>query len=72
MAALSNFFNFIESGALSRRVSVPVVARLLQRWAGHFAAIARETAAAAGEIVLFLWTILVLGFAVLIVAGFLA
>ena len=58
--------------ALSRRASNPVAPRLLQRWAGRFAAIVRETAAAAGEIVLFLWTILVLGFALLIAAGFLA
>jgi hypothetical protein len=71
MAAFSNF-HFVESGALNRRVSILVIPRLLQRWAGHFAAIARETVAAAGEIVLFLWTILVLAFALLIAAGFLA
>ena len=71
MAAFSNF-HFIDSGALSRRASILVVARCLQRWAAHFAAIAVETAAATGEIILFLWTILVLGFAVLIAAGFLA
>jgi hypothetical protein len=71
MAASSNS-HFIESGALSRRVSVPVVSRFLQWWARNFAAIARETAAAAGEIVLLLWTLLVLGFAVLVAAGFLA
>jgi hypothetical protein len=71
MAAFSNF-HLIESGELSRRASNPVAPRPLQRWAGRFAAIVRETVAAAGEIVLFLWTILVLGFALLVAAGFLA
>jgi hypothetical protein len=69
MAAFSNL-HFIESGALLRRVSFFVVLRL-QRWAGHVVTVARETAAATGEIVLFVWTILVLALALLIAAGFL-
>ena len=75
MAAFFGFRAF-ESAAPSQRVAVPAASRLLRKrayqvWAPRLRAGTRRAAAAAGELVLFLWTVLVLAFALLIAAGFL-
>ena len=70
MAAFSNL-HFIESGALLRRVSFFVRSAPAAVGRPCRDSSARETAAATGEIVLFVWTILVLALALLIAAGFL-
>jgi hypothetical protein len=69
MAAFSSF-HFIESGAPSRRApvtSTPCVTTL--RTTGP-AEIAARVRAAAGKAVLLLWTVLALGFSLLVMVGF--
>jgi hypothetical protein len=54
-----------------RRASVFATPRVSRRWSIHLGAAAARVAAAAGEILFFLWTLLTLAFSLLIVAGFL-
>jgi hypothetical protein len=54
-----------------RRASVFAAPRVSRHRSIHFGAAAARVAAAAGEILFFLWTLLTLGFSFLIMAGFL-
>ena len=55
----------------SRRAPVFATQRANQLRTVHLAATAARLAAAAGEIVFFLWTLLALAFSLLVMAGFL-
>ena len=55
----------------SRRARVFATPRTSQLRTVHLAATAARVAAAAGEILLFLWTLGVVAFALLVIAGFL-
>jgi hypothetical protein len=55
----------------SRRTPLFATSRTNQRRTVHLAATAARVAAGAGEILLFLWTLLVLAFSFLVIAGFL-
>jgi hypothetical protein len=69
MAAFSSFHSFVP-GAPSRRTSVASTPRVTQGRVTNFAETARQVIAAAGEIALFLWTVLALAFSLLVMAGF--
>jgi hypothetical protein len=70
MAAFSNF-HFSAPGALSQCASLAFAGRVTRRPAVDFAEFAVRVRAAAGEFVLFLWTVSVLAFSALVMAGFL-
>jgi len=69
MAALSSF-HFSAPGDLSRRASAASVQRVIRRPTIDFVELAVRIGAAAGEFVLLLWTLSVLAFSVLVMAGF--
>jgi hypothetical protein len=69
MAAFSSFHGFVP-GAPLQRTSVVSTPRATQRRVTHFAETARQAIVAAGEIALFLWTVLALAFSLLVMAGF--
>jgi hypothetical protein len=69
MAAFSSF-HFSAPGALSRPASVASAERVIRRPAVDFAEFAVRVRAAAGEFVLLLWTVSVLAFSALVMAGF--
>ena len=66
------FFNspVFTPGAASGRASVLAAPRAIRRRSIHLGARAARVAAAVGEIVFFLWTLLSLAFALLVVGGF--
>jgi hypothetical protein len=69
MAAFSSFHSFVP-GAPSQRASGVSTPRVTQGRVTNFAETARQVIAAAGEIALFLWTVLALAFSLLVMAGF--
>jgi hypothetical protein len=71
MAAFFTSHTFTPRVA-SRRAPAFATPRANQLRTVHLAATAARLAAAAGEILLFLWTLLVLAFSFLITAGFFA
>ena len=68
MAALSSF-HFFEPRALSQRAPVGLPPRIWRRRASDFGEIVVRMLAAAGETVLFVWTVFVLAFWLLILVG---
>jgi hypothetical protein len=68
------FFNspVFTPAAASRRASVLAAPRVTRRRSIPLAATVARVAAAVGEIVFFLWTLLSLAFSLLVVAGFFA
>jgi hypothetical protein len=69
MAAFSNF-HFSAPGALVQRAALASAGRVTRRPAIDFAEFAVRLRAAAGELVLLLWTVSVLAFSALVMAGF--
>jgi hypothetical protein len=70
MAAFFTSLAFTPRAA-SRRAPVFATPRIYQRRSIHLTAAAARVAAAAGEILLFFWTLLALAFQLLVIAGFL-
>jgi hypothetical protein len=69
MAAFSSFHGFVR-GAPSQRASGVSTPRVTQGRTANLAEAARRVIVAAGEIALFLWTVLALAFLLLVMAGF--
>jgi hypothetical protein len=69
MAAFSSFHGFVP-GAPSPRASVVSTPSVTQGRVTNFADTARQVIVAAGEIALFLWTVLALAFSLLVMADF--
>ena len=70
MAAFSKI-NFFASGALFGRAATARTPLITQRSATELAEFAARVGGAIGELVLFLWTMSVLAFSLLVMAGFL-
>ena len=70
MAAFSKI-NFFASGALVGRAATARTRFIARRSAAELAEFAARVGGAIGELVLFLWTSLVLAFSLLVMAGFL-
>ena len=63
-------FHFFTPSAVIQRASVASARRVTQRRAADFAELAVCVKGAAGEFVLLLWTVTVLAFSALVMAGF--
>jgi hypothetical protein len=70
MAAFSSF-HFFAPGALSQHASVASTRPVTRRAAVDFAELAVHVGRVMGEFLLFLWTMTVLAFSALVMAGFL-
>jgi hypothetical protein len=69
MVAFSSF-HFFESGALPRRAPVTFNTRATPHLMTDVVEIAARVRAAVAEAALFLWTVVVLGFLLLVMVGF--
>lgn len=64
------YSHLVSSVAAPRRASVFAAPRVNRRRSVHPAVIAARVAAAAGEVLFFLWTLLTLAFSLLVMVGF--
>jgi hypothetical protein len=70
MAAFFSSIHFVESGAPSARAPVISTRRAAAHPTPYLVEIAARAGAAIGKAVLLLWTMLALGFSLLVIAGF--